>query len=86
MAQIEKVLTDLDTVVVQNDRNLFVTIENLRDMSAHLEAAAEIVRTNPAVMVWGHQGEPGPQVSPVAGSGPQPLQGRGRIGRYDRVR
>jgi hypothetical protein len=85
VARVEKLVTDMDAVVVRNDRNLFTTIENLRDMSAHLEAAAELVRTNPALLVWGKRSQDQTQVAPVVDATRQLLKDRGRVGRYDRV-
>jgi hypothetical protein len=71
--------------VVQNDRNIYLTIEHLRDMTTNLEATSELVRTNPAVLLWGHRGHDGSGVVPASGRGDQELQDRGRIGRYDRA-
>ncbi|MDH3599150.1 MAG: MlaD family protein [Candidatus Tectomicrobia bacterium] len=86
VARVEKLVTDMDAVVVRNDRNLFTTIENLRDMSVHLEAAAELVRTNPAILVWGKRAQDQTQVAPAVDAARQLLKDRGRVGRYDRVR
>ncbi len=85
-ARLEKLLVDVDEVVVQGDRNLYMTIENLRDMSAHLEAAAELVRANPAILIWGKDDKEPSQAMPAVGAKGQPLRDRGRVGRYDRVR
>jgi ABC-type transporter Mla subunit MlaD len=86
VARVEKLMTDMDAVVVRNDRNLFTTIENLRDMSAHLEAAAELVRTNPATLVWGKRSQDQTHVEPAVDAAHKRLKDRGRVGRYDRVR
>jgi ABC-type transporter Mla subunit MlaD len=86
VARVEKLMTDMDAVVVRNDRNLFTTIENLRDMSAHLEAAAELVRTNPATLVWGKRTQDQTQAAPAVDAAHKRLEDRGRVGRYDRVR
>ena len=86
VARMEKLVTDMDAVVVRNDRNLFTLIENLRDMSAHLEAAAELVRTNPAILVWGKRAQDQTQVAPAVNAADKLLKDRGRVGRYDRVR
>ncbi len=83
-SRLDKLLVNMDSVVVQNDRNLYETIENLRYISEHLEATAEMVRANPAVVIWGRRGDDtGPrETNPPA----QTLGDRGRIGRYDRER
>lgn len=86
VTQVEKLVTDMDAVVVRNDRNLFTAIENLRDMSAHLEAAAELVRTNPAILVWGNRSQEQTPVAPAVDATRQRFKDRGRMGRYDRVR
>ena len=86
VAQTERLLTDVDAMVVENDRNLFITLENLRKLSDHLEAAAAQVRANPAVLLWGRRGEDRTERLPATGPSPQLLQDRGRMGRYDRVR
>jgi hypothetical protein len=86
MAGTEKLLTDLDAILVENDRNLFMTLENMRELSHHLEAAAEQVRANPAVLIWGRRGGNRNGSSTPTGNNPQLLQDRGRMGRYDRVR
>jgi phospholipid/cholesterol/gamma-HCH transport system substrate-binding protein len=84
--RVDKLLEDVDEMVVQNDRNIYLTIENLRDMTANLEATSELVRTNPAILLWGRRGHDGSGVVPASGRGDQGLQDRGRIGRYDRAR
>jgi ABC-type transporter Mla subunit MlaD len=86
VVRVEKLVRDMDALVVRNDRNLFTTIENLRDMSAHLEAAAELVRTNPATLVWGKRTQDQTQVAPAVDAAHKRLKDRGRVGRYDRVR
>jgi phospholipid/cholesterol/gamma-HCH transport system substrate-binding protein len=85
-AQAQKLLADLDEVIVQNDRNIYATIENLRDTSAHLEAAAELVRANPAVLLFGRRNREGDGLVPASSQSDHFLQDRGRIGRYDRGR
>ncbi|MEE9146760.1 MAG: MlaD family protein [Candidatus Tectomicrobia bacterium] len=82
---VEKLLTNMNTMVTQNDRNIYAAIENLRDMTAHLEATAELIRANPAVVLWGNRGKNNPSVVPASRQGRLALQDRGRIGRYDRV-
>jgi ABC-type transporter Mla subunit MlaD len=83
-ARTQQLLTDLDEVIVQNDRNIYATIENLRDTTAHLEAAAELVRANPAVLLFGRRQRDGNGLVPTSSQSDHFLQDRGRIGRYDR--
>ncbi len=82
---VEKLLASMNTMVTQNDRNIYTAIENLRDMTAHLEATAELIRANPAVVLWGNRGKNNPGVVPASRQGRLALQDRGRIGRDDRV-
>lgn len=85
-ARAQKLLADLDEVIVQNDRNIYTTIENLRDMTEHLEATAELVRANPAVILFGRRNRDGDGIVPTSSQSNHFLQDRGRIGRYDRGR
>ena len=83
-ARLDALLANLNSVVVQNDRNLYETVENLRQMTEHLEATAKLVRANPSVVLWGKRGQSSnqrEQSQPL-----ETLQDRGRMGRYDRVR
>ncbi|PON14966.1 hypothetical protein C2W62_26275 [Candidatus Entotheonella serta] len=82
--RLDTLLVNMDAVVVHNDRNLYEKIENLRQMTEHLEATAELVRANPAVVIWGRRdGDPSP---PRRSPSTERLKDRGRLGRYDRVR
>lgn len=85
-AQVETLLKNIDALVAQNDRHLFEAIENLRDMTAHLKSASELVRANPAVVIWGHRDEANPTGAASVSQQTPLLQDRGRVGRYDRVR
>ncbi len=82
--RLDKLMANMDSVVVQNDRNLYETIESLRQTTEHLEATAELVRANPAVVIWGNRGDANGQ--PASSQPIKTLQNRCRIGRYDRVR
>lgn len=82
-SRLDKLFVNMDAVVVQNDRHLYETIENLRHMTEHLEATAELVRANPAVVIWGRRD--GRKGQSALSQPTQTLQDRGRIGRYDRA-
>ncbi len=74
--RLDTLLANMDSVVVQNDRNLYETIENLRQMTEHLEATAELVRANPAIDFasgWRHGRR-------------RTRSAQDHAGRYDRVR
>lgn len=84
--QLQQLLARMDTMVAQNDRNIYMTIENLRDMTANLKATSQLLRANPAVLLWGNRGvnNGNNPIGPVQNTN-QVLQDRGRIGRYDRA-
>jgi hypothetical protein len=83
--QVQQLLSGINHIVVQNDHNIYATIENLRDTTENLETTSQLLRANPSVILWGNRGENG--VKPVKGSRneTQHLRDRGRIGRYDRT-
>jgi phospholipid/cholesterol/gamma-HCH transport system substrate-binding protein len=85
LAHVDKLAVDADEMVLQNDRNIFTTVENLRDMTANLEATSQLLRANPAVIVWGNRGNK-LELNHTSLQHDQVLQDRGRMGRYDRVR
>ena len=64
-AQVQQLLSGVNQLVVQNDPNIYATIENLRDTTGNLEATTELLRANPAVLLWGTGG----------GNGGKPVQG-----------
>ncbi|MEE9533518.1 MAG: MlaD family protein [Acidimicrobiia bacterium] len=86
LTRAEKLLVDVDEMVVQNDRNIFVSIENVRDMTANLRAASELVRANPAVLLWGNRGKKSLNQANTSLQRTGVLQDRGHMARYDRVR
>src|SRR5919202_1749538 len=53
LAGLQRTLARVDEVVTHNDRNLYMTVEHLRDTAADLQAAARQIRTNPSVLLWG---------------------------------
>lgn len=83
LTKMQQVLTRLEAVVTQNDRNLYRSVESLRETLDNLKIASEQVRANPAVLLFGSRQSQGePSSSDPAGT----LQDRGRVGRYDRIR
>jgi phospholipid/cholesterol/gamma-HCH transport system substrate-binding protein len=84
LARVDKLLADADEVVLQNDRNIYTTVENLRDMTDNLEATSRLLRANPAVILWGNRNNQNEQ-NPTSARRDQVLKDRGRMGRYDRV-
>lgn len=84
LARLQQVLTHIDAIVVQNDRNIYISIENLRDTLDNLKGASQQVRANPAVLVFGARNQPDTG-STEAPSVTRTLRDRGRIGRYDKI-
>ena len=84
-AQVQQLLSGVNQLVVQNDHNIYATIENLRDTTGNLEATSELLRANPAVLLWGTGGGNGGKPVKASQNNSQNLRDRGRIGRYDRT-
>ena len=84
LARVDKLLADADNVVLQNDRNIYTTVENLRDMMANLEATSQLLRANPAVILWGNHSNHDER-NHTSLQRDQVLEDRGRMGRYGRV-
>jgi hypothetical protein len=82
--QLQQLLTRADRLVMQNDRNIFVTIENLRNITDDLKATSQLLRANPAVLLWGNRDNASANPTGASHNSNQTLQDRGRIGRYDR--
>jgi ABC-type transporter Mla subunit MlaD len=84
-AQTQQLLSGVNHLVVQNDHNIYATVENLRDLTGNLEATSELLRANPAVLLWGNRGDNGVKPGQASHNETQNLRDRGRIGRYDRA-
>lgn len=82
----EKLLADMDALLAHNDRNVYAAIRDLRATMARLKDAAELVRANPAVLIWGNRQSGNTQTEHATDQGTLGLEGRGRIGRYGRIR
>jgi phospholipid/cholesterol/gamma-HCH transport system substrate-binding protein len=81
---VQRLLERTNGVVLQNDRNLYMTLENLRLTTDNLKATSQLLRANPAVLLWGNRSPH--NTNPTNTSpGDHLLQDRGRVGRYDRA-
>ena len=78
-------LAHVDEVIAHNDRNLYTSLEHLRDTAENLKAATRQVRSNPSVLLWGNSGQPEPNALNASDATTRALQDRGRVGRYDRL-
>jgi phospholipid/cholesterol/gamma-HCH transport system substrate-binding protein len=82
---LHRVLVHVDEIIAHNDRNLYTSVEYLRDATENLKAAARQVRTNPSVLLWGNGNPQAPDAPNGADATPRILQDRGRVGRYDKL-
>jgi ABC-type transporter Mla subunit MlaD len=82
---LHRVLTHVDEIIAHNDRNLYTSVEYLRDATENLKATARQVRTNPSVLLWGNGNQKEPDAPNGADATTRILQDRGRVGRYDKL-
>jgi ABC-type transporter Mla subunit MlaD len=82
---LHRVLVHVDEIIAHNDRNLYTSVEYLRDATENLKAAARQIRTNPSVLLWGNGGPQAPDAPNGADATTRILQDRGRVGRYDKL-
>jgi phospholipid/cholesterol/gamma-HCH transport system substrate-binding protein len=82
---LHRVLVHVDEIIAHNDRNLYTSVEYLRDATENLKAAARQVRTNPSVLLWGNGNQQAPDAPNGADATPRILLDRGRVGRYDKL-
>jgi phospholipid/cholesterol/gamma-HCH transport system substrate-binding protein len=85
LTALQRVLTHVDEVIAHNDRNLYTSVEYLRDATEHLKATARQIRANPSVLMWGNGDQKGPDAGTGSDTSTRTLQDRGRVGRYDRL-
>jgi ABC-type transporter Mla subunit MlaD len=77
---LDRLLRDADTLVLQNNTNIYETIRGLRDTAHHLELAAKRVRANPSLLIFG--ADETPEERRKADETELRLKGRAR--RYDK--
>lgn len=85
LAELQRLLAQVEQVIAHNDRNLYTSVEHLRDTAANLKAASRQVRANPSVLLWGTGAQPEPETLSASDATTRALQDRGRVGRYDRL-
>jgi ABC-type transporter Mla subunit MlaD len=85
LTALHRVLVHVDEIIAHNDRNLYTSIEYLRDATENLRAAARQVRMNPSVLLWGNGNQKEPDAPNGADAATRILQDRGRVGRYDKL-
>jgi ABC-type transporter Mla subunit MlaD len=85
LTALHRVLVHVDEIIAHNDRNLYTSIEYLRDATENLRAATRQVRMNPSVLLWGSGNQKEPDAPNGADAATRILQDRGRVGRYDKL-
>ena len=85
LTALQRVLTHVDEVIAHNDRNLYTSVEYLRDATENLKATARQIRANPSVLLWGNGDQKGPDAGNGSDTTTRILQDRGRVGRYDKL-
>jgi len=85
LTALHRVLVHVDEIIAHNDRNLYTSIEYLRDATENLRATARQVRMNPSVLLWGSGNQKEPDAPNGADAATRILQDRGRVGRYDKL-
>ena len=82
---LHRVLVHVDEIIAHNDRNLYTSVEYLRDATENLKATARQIRTNPSVLLWGNGNQKEPDTPNGSDATTRILQDRGRVGRYDKL-
>ena len=85
LTALHRVLVHVDEIIAHNDRNLYTSVEYLRDATENLKATARQIRTNPSVLLWGNGSQKEPDAPNGADATTRILQDRGRVGRYDKL-
>jgi ABC-type transporter Mla subunit MlaD len=85
LTALHRVLVHVDEIIAHNDRNLYTSVEYLRDATENLRAATRQVRMNPSVLLWGSGNQKEPDAPNGADAATRILQDRGRVGRYDKL-
>lgn len=85
LSVLHRVLVHVDEIMAHNDRNLYTSVEYLRDTAANLKATTRQIRMNPSVLLWGNGDEKAPDGPDGTDATTRILQDRGRVGRYDKL-
>jgi ABC-type transporter Mla subunit MlaD len=82
---LHRVLVHVDEIIAHNDRNLYTSVEYLRDATENLKATVRQIRANPSVLLWGNSNQKEPDTPSGSDATTRILQDRGRVGRYDKL-
>jgi len=77
---LDRLLKDVDGVIVQNNKNIYETIRGLRDTAYHMEQATKRIRANPAVLLFGAEETP----EELRRADETEIRLKGRARRYDK--
>ena len=82
---LHRVLVHVDEIIAHNDRNLYTSVEYLRDATENLKATTRQIRANPSVLLWGNSNQKESDTPSGSEATTRILQDRGRVGRYDKL-
>jgi ABC-type transporter Mla subunit MlaD len=85
LTALHRVLVHVDEIIAHNDRNLYTSVEYLRDATENLKATTRQIRMNPSVLLWGNGDQKAPDAPDGTDAATRILQDRGRVGRYDKL-
>jgi ABC-type transporter Mla subunit MlaD len=85
LTALHRVLVHVDEIIAHNDRNLYTSVEYLRDATENLKATTRQIRMNPSVLLWGSGDQKAPDAPDGTDAATRILQDRGRVGRYDKL-
>lgn len=80
LANVDRLTKDLDSLVVQNNANVYETLRSLKDASHHLEMASKRIRANPSIVLFGAEETP----EELRRLDETELRLKGRARRYDK--
>jgi phospholipid/cholesterol/gamma-HCH transport system substrate-binding protein len=85
LTTLHRALVHVDEIIAHNDRNLYTSVEYLRDATENLRATTRQIRSNPSVLLWGNGNQKEPDAPNGTDAATRILQDRGRVGRYDKL-
>jgi len=78
-----KVLSGTEGMILDNNRNLYLSLRNIRNATAELDRLIRKVRADPSVVIWGDDEKVEPAILP---ENLDALRNNGRVGRYGKER
>ena len=62
--RLDRVFDRTDQLLLDNNRNIYLTIRNVRDATAELDRLIRKLRADPSVVIWGDDEKTGPRTPP----------------------